>query len=275
MNERATGGVRAGESISNGVLGQLPADQLHRMASYLERVNLPKGKVLYDYGDVPRYGYFLVSGMAFVLAATEDGDLIQIATVARDGFAGLPIVLNTPAASQVVMHLSGEGYRVRADALQREFQQCGAFHALALEQLDRLVNESACAALCHRYHSVRQRFCRWLLMVRDGTGLDTVEITQEHVAEMLAVPRSAISSTASWLQDRGLIRQRHGRIQIFKPHGLEALTCECYRMLSRAGNAHLPPIGATMRDGPHRDVAPSSSPVTTPAADPTRSSHRR
>src|SRR3954471_11324503 len=102
----STGGVRAGEQTSNGVLGRLPPDQLHRMSSYLERVNLPKGKVLYDYGDIPRYGYFLASGMAFVLAATEDGDLIQIATVARDGFAGLPIVLNTPAASQVVMHLS-------------------------------------------------------------------------------------------------------------------------------------------------------------------------
>ena len=245
------------------------------MSSYLERVDLPKGKVLYDYGDVPRYGYFLVSGMAFVLAATEDGDLIQIATVARDGFAGLPIILNTPAASQVVMHLSGEGYRARADALQREFQQCGAFHALALEQLDRLVNESACAALCHRYHSVRQRFCRWLLMVRDGTGLDTVEIAQEHIAEMLAVPRSAISSTGAWLQDRGLIRQRHGRIQIFKLLGLEALTCECYRMLSRVGNANLPPIGATMRNGPHRDVPPSTGPVATPAADTSRSPHRR
>ena len=57
--------------------------------------------------------------------------------------------------------------------------------------------------------------------------------------------------------------------------GLEALTCECYRMLSRAGSAHLPSIGATMRDGPHRDVAPSSGPVTTHAADTTRSSPHR
>jgi CRP-like cAMP-binding protein len=263
-----------GDAIKNGVLARLPAEEWHRLLSYVDRVALPKGKVLYDYGDVPRYGYFLVSGMAFVLAATEDGDLIQIATVAHDGFAGLPIVLNTSAASQVVMHLSGDGYRVRADALQREFRKCGAFHALALEQLDRLVTESACAALCHRYHSVRQRFCRWLLMVRDGTGLDTVEITQEHIAEMLAVPRSAISSTAAWLQDRGFIRQRHGRIQIVKPRGLEALTCECYRMLSRAGSG-LPPTPVTVRDQSPRGVAPPRNPVTTLAPDTTRTSHHR
>lgn len=267
--------MRTGDTPKNRVLARLPAEDWNRMSSYLERVALPKGKVLYDYGDSPRYGYFLVSGMAFVLAATEDGDLIQIASVARDGFAGLPIVLNTPAAAQVVMHLSGEGYRVRADALQREFQKCGAFHALALGQLDRLITESACATLCHRYHSVRQRFCRWLLTVRDGTGLETIEITQEHIAEMLAVPRSAISSTGAWLQDRGLIRQRHGRIQILKPLGLEALTCECYHMLSRAGRADLKPIEATTQDSSHRDVAPSSSQVTTVPADATRSSHRR
>ena len=112
-------------------------------------------------------------------------------------------------------------------------------------------------------------------MVRDGTGLDTVEITQEHIAEMLAVPRSAISSTAAWLQDRGLIRQRHGRIQILKPLGLETLTCECYWILRRAGGGDLPPIVTPVRDRQHRDLAPLSSPVTTFTTDPTRPSHRR
>ena len=274
-NERGTDGLRRGEPINNGVLARLSAEEWHRMSSYLERVALPKGKVLYDYGDVPRYGYFLVRGMASVLAGTEDGDAIQIATVTRYGFAGLPIVLHAPATSQVVMHLPGEGYRVRADALQREFRQCGAFHVALLEQLDRFITESACAVLCHRYHSTRQRFCRWLLTTRDGGGVDTIDVTQEHVAEMLAVPRTAISSTAASLQDRGLIRQRHGRIQILKPLGLETLTCECYGILRRAGGGDLPPIVAPVQDRQHRDVAPSSHPVTAAAADPTRSSHRR
>jgi CRP-like cAMP-binding protein len=247
MNERGMDGVRMAKPINNGVLARLPADEWHRLSPYLERVALPKGKVLYDYGDALRYGYFLVSGVASVLAMTENGDVIQIATVTRDGFVGLPIVLHTPATSQVVMHLPGEGYRVRADALQREFRQCGAFHVVVLAQLNRLLTESACAVLCGRYHSTRQRFCRWLLATRDGVGVDTIDITQEHVAEMLAVPRTAISSTAASLQDRGLIRQRHGRIQILKPLGLETLTCECYWSLRRAGAVDLAPIVARAR----------------------------
>jgi CRP-like cAMP-binding protein len=263
-----------GERIDNGVLARLPAEEWHRMSSYLERVALPKGKVLYDYGDVPRYGYFLVRGMASVLAVTEHGDAIQIATVPRYGFVGLPIVLHTPATSQVVMHLPGEGYRVRADVLQREFRRCGAFHVAVLGQLDRLLTESACAVLCRRYHSTRQRFCRWLLTTRDGAGVDTIDVTQEQVAQMLAVPRTAISSTAASLQDRGLIRQRHGRIQILKPRALETLTCECYWSLRRAGAGDLPSIVTPMRDRQHRDVAPSGRPVTT-AGDPARSSPRR
>ena len=275
MNERGMDGVRMGEPISNGVLAHLPAEEWHRMSSYLERVALPKGKVLYDYGDVPRYGYFLVSGMASVLGVTEDGDAIQIATVTRHGFAGLPIVLHTPATSQAVMYLPGEGYRVRADALQREFRRCGAFHLAMLEQLDRLISESACAVLCHRYHSTRQRFCRWLLTARGGAGVDTIDVTQEQVAEMLAVPRTAISSTAASLQDRGLIRQRHGRIQILKPLGLETLTCECYWILRRAGSGDLSPIVAPERNRQHKDVAQSSRPVTTHTADTTQPSHHR
>jgi CRP-like cAMP-binding protein len=257
------------------MLGHLPADEWHRMSSSLERVDLPKGKVLYDAGDMPRYGYFLVSGMAFVLAVTEDGAAIQIATVTRDGFAGLPIVLDTPPTSQVIVHLAGEGYRVRADIVQREFRRGGAFHAAVLAQLDRFIAESACAVLCHRYHSTRQRFCRWLLATRDGAGMDTIDVTQEHVGEMLAVPRTGISSTAASLQDRGLIRQRHGRIQILKPRGLEALTCECYGMLRRAGGGDVPPMVAPGRHRPHRDGAPSSRSVTTLTADTTQPSHRR
>jgi CRP-like cAMP-binding protein len=275
MNERGMDGVRMGQPINNGVLAHLPAEEWHRMSSYLERVALPKGKMLYDYGDAPRYGYFLVSGMASVLGVTEDGDAIQIATVTRDGFAGLPIVLHTPATSQAVMHLPGEGYRVRADALQREFRRCGAFHLAMLEQLDRLITESACAVVCHRYHSTRQRFCRWLLTARGGAGVDTIDVTQEQVAEMLAVPRTAISSTAASLQDRGLIRQRHGRIQILKPLGLETLTCECYWMLRRAGRGDLSPIVAPERDRRHSDVAQSSRHVTTDTADTTQPAHRR
>src|SRR4051812_1229084 len=98
-SDRGLGGVRREEATRNGMLAQLPADEWHRISSSLERVDLPKGKVLYDAGDTPRYGYFLGSGMAFVLAVTEEGAAIQIATVTRDGFAGLPIVLHTPATS--------------------------------------------------------------------------------------------------------------------------------------------------------------------------------
>jgi CRP-like cAMP-binding protein len=204
----------------NRVLAALAPEDYRRLEPHLERIPLSSGKVLYDYGDAPRFGYFPVSGMLSVRAAEESGSIIQVAAICNDGFVGLPIVLGSTARSQVVVELPGDAYRIRAGVLLQEFRREGTFRSSILLQLDRLIAESAQAIVCHRYHSVRQRICRWLLLARDCTGLDTIHITQEHIAEVLAVPRSAVSSTAAVLQDRGLIRQRHGRIQVLKPHGL-------------------------------------------------------
>lgn len=213
----------------NRVLAALAPEDYRRLEPHLERIPLSSGKVLYDYGDAPRFGYFPTSGMLSMRATEESGSVIQVAAICNDGFVGLPIVLGSTARAQVVVELPGEAYRVRAGILLQEFRREGSFRSSVLLLLDRLIAESAQAVICHRYHSVRQRICRWLLLARNCTGLDTIHITQEHLAEVLAVPRSAVSSTAAVLQDRGLIRQRHGRIQLLKPLAMATLACDCYR----------------------------------------------
>lgn len=219
--------------VTNTLLATLPDDEWRRLSPYVGSMILSKGKLLYEEGDVPRYGYFPASGMASVLATTADGGVMQIATVCRDGFVGIPILLQRPATGRALVQVAGEAYRVPADLLLREFRRCGRLHAALLQEVDRLLTESARAALCHRYHSVLQRVCHWLLHVRDGVGLDLIDVTQEHIAEMLAVPRSGVSAAAAVLQERGLIRQRRARIQVLKARGIELLVCECYRARGR------------------------------------------
>lgn len=215
----------------NRLLAQLSQENLRWIAPYLELVPLPKSKVLYDYGDAPRYAYFPVSGMLSMLAATQGGAVLEIAMICADGFVGIPIVFQTGARSQVRVQITGEAYRVRADVLLKEFRKGGALQSALLQYADDTFAQTAQAAVCHRFHSVTERLSRWLLVAQDCVHADTIELTQESIAHMLGIPRSAVSTAAASLQDQGFVRQRHGRIQILNRPGLEQWTCECYAAL--------------------------------------------
>jgi CRP-like cAMP-binding protein len=197
----------------------------------LELIPLPKGKTLYDYGDVPRFGYFPVSGLVSMLATTVGGDVLEVAIVCRGGFIGIPIVMQTAARCEVRVQVVGEAFRVRADVLLGEFRRDQTLQRILLQDIDRVLAHTAQSAICLRHHSVTERLCRWLLVVADCVGSDTIDLTQECVAQMLGIPRTAVSTAATSLQDEGFIRQRHGHIHILKRAGLERWSCECYRAL--------------------------------------------
>jgi Crp-like helix-turn-helix domain len=72
---------------------------------------------------------------------------------------------------------------------------------------------------------------RWLLMWGYHTEDDTLEITQEYLAELLGVRRSTLTVVASALQKAGLIRCRRGAITVLDWQKLEAASCECYRIV--------------------------------------------
>jgi DNA-binding GntR family transcriptional regulator len=56
-------------------------------------------------------------------------------------------------------------------------------------------------------------------------------LTQELVAQLLGVSRSTVSSALTDLEDRQMIRQRHGRIRIVDARAIESACCGCYAAL--------------------------------------------
>ncbi len=48
---------------------------------------------------------------------------------------------------------------------------------------------------------------------------------------MLGVRRPSVSVAVAGLQDAGLIRYHRGRIAVIDRAGLEAASCECYRVV--------------------------------------------
>jgi Mn-dependent DtxR family transcriptional regulator len=86
---------------------------------------------------------------------------------------------------------------------------------------------------CHAVHTVEARLCRWLLQSQDVLQSSTVNLTQESLAHMLGVQRSAVSLSAQKLQMSGLIDYSRGSIKITDRDGLKASACECYKATRR------------------------------------------
>jgi CRP-like cAMP-binding protein len=120
---------------------------------------------------------------------------------------------------------------MKADVLRREFDRCGPLHKSVLHYLHTLIVVLSQSGACNRFHSIRQRLCRWLLTSQDRAQSTEIKSTQELLSQMLGVNRGSASQAASALQRAGLISYRRGRITILDRSGLETAACECYRLV--------------------------------------------
>ena len=175
--------------------------------------------------------------MCSLLSITPKGEAVEIAMVGNDGVVGIEGVLReAPIPYRVVVQIAVSAQRVPMTRLRTEFNESARVRDLLLQYTHSLLSEIAQSAVCHRFHTASQRFARWLLIARDRVNSDTVELTQEFIAHMLGIPRTGVTMAAGGLQEAGLIRQRHGRIQILDRRGLEAAACECYRIVKHGND---------------------------------------
>jgi CRP-like cAMP-binding protein len=97
--------------------------------------------------------------------------------------------------------------------------------------MDSLFSQLTQTAACNSFHPLEARLSRWLLMTRDRTNSDQLELTQEFLAQMLGVRRVGVTVAAGNLQRRGIIAYARGRIAILDHARLAKAACECYTAL--------------------------------------------
>ena len=221
-------------SIQNHLLAALPPDEHERLLSKLEEVRLPRNRILYEAGDEMRAAYFLTEGMVSLLAITEDGQTVDICIIGNEGVVGMPIVQNVPTMPcRVVTQLPCAALMVKRASLLTEFNRGQALQRLLLKYDYAQQAQMIQSAVCHSLHTIRQRFCRWLLVINDCVQSDSFDVTQEHVANMLGHQRNRITLAARELLQQGLIDYGNGNMKILDRAGLEAAACECYRLVKQ------------------------------------------
>ena len=229
------------ESVHNHLLSALPPAQWARWKPDLELVDLPLGQVVYESGRTMSHVYFPTTAIVSLLYVMENGASAEIAVVGNEGIVGVSLFMgggSTP--SRAVVQSAGHGYRLRADAMQAEFDRGGPVLHLLLRYTQALITQMAQTAVCNRHHTLDQQLCRWLLLSLDRLDGNDLLMTQELISNMLGVRREGVTEAALKLQKAGLIRYARGRIKVLDRPALEARSCECYGVVKKEYDRLLP-----------------------------------
>jgi len=219
----------------NRLLAALPLADYARLLPNLEPVRLPMGWAVHGAGEQEKYLYFLTSGIVSRFYLTENGASAAFALTGSEGVIGVSLFLDAGIAqSDAVVVATGYAYRLRPELLKQEFTQCGALPHLLLRYTQTLINQSQQSAVCNRHHNLEQQLCCWILSCLDRLSSNTLNMTQELIANMLGVRREGVTDAAGKLQKLGLIHYRRGHITVIDRPKLEAHTCECYVVVKRA-----------------------------------------
>ena len=219
----------------NAILSQLPDEEYAALAKHLLAVDLPLNKRLSEPNQPIEYVYFLNSGLISTDAMTKTGESVEVGVIGREGFSGMPALLDQPQMSHsVIMQGVGDGFRIRSSIVREEFLKGGMLqrlvHSFAYLQMVQMTQ----SVLCNRLHQVEARLARWLLTSADRMESESLNLTHEFLAQMLGVQRSTVTVAAGDLQRGGLIGYSRGKIDILDRKKLTGLACECYGIVSSA-----------------------------------------
>jgi CRP-like cAMP-binding protein len=230
----------------NQLLAALPEAEWQRWLPQLEPVEMPLGRVLYESGSKLTHVYFPSTSIVSLLYVMEDGASAEIAVVGHEGIVGISLFMGGQSTtSRAVVQSAGQGFRLKANLMMREFNRAGPVLHLLLRYTQALLTQMAQTAVCNRHHSLDQQLCRWLLLSLDRLQSEKLVMTQELIANMLGVRREGVTEAAGQLQQAGLIEYRRGHITVLDRVRLEQRACECYAVVKKEYDRLLPEQLAT------------------------------
>jgi CRP-like cAMP-binding protein len=225
----------------NRLLLALPSSNLKRLMPELEQIPCEREQVLLDVDSSLDHIFFPDSGVVSVVAVYADGNIIEMATVGREGCTGFQAILGAKESSvRFLVQIPGSAAKMSRAAFTRAMKSMPAFRNLMYAYVHAFLEQVLVSVACNGSHSLRERLARWLLMMRDRSDDDTLRITQNLLAEMLGVQRPTITNAVRELESADLIAPARRQITILDRQGLMRASCECYQLVRTRTAFHLP-----------------------------------
>jgi CRP-like cAMP-binding protein len=219
------------ELRQNAILGALPTHDLSQLRTRLHLADVHSRNKVAEPGKPITDLYFPLSAV-FSMVASAGTHAVEVATIGREGMAGLPVFLGRSISPHATFcQVPGRAAVLAADQLRPALAGSAALHGLLNRFTQATMVQIAQNVVCNSSHTLAQRAARWLLTTRDRVGRDQFPLTQQFLSQMLGASRPTVSETAGKLQANGLIRYSRGNLTITDRGGLEQAACHCYTIV--------------------------------------------
>jgi CRP-like cAMP-binding protein len=217
----------------NRLLAVLPRHAYAQVEAHSERMVLESGTVLHRPGAEIRDLYFPLNALISVTVTMRDGRTAETGVVGCREVVGINAFMGGRETTQTeyIVQAAGDAIRVPAAPFLELFDSDKRVRDLFLKFTQAMLAQVTQNAACNGLHQLEQRYARWLLEVHDRVGSDELRTTQEFISQMLGVRRAGVSEASGRFEERGIIRQRHGRTHIVDRVRPESAACECYAVL--------------------------------------------
>lgn len=219
-------------ALENRLLASLPSESYRRLSPHFELVTVMPQQILHPVGEAISYVYFPVRSIISLTTILSDGSILEVGLVGQDGFVGASAILGRrESVQQAIVQLGDLALRLPIEPLLVEFDQSAELQAVLLGYIQVLLLQISQTSACHRFHSIRQRLARQLLLIQDALQINEFALTHEALAQMLGTRRSGVTVAAGELSRKGVISYSRGRIRILQRQKLESITCECHTVI--------------------------------------------
>jgi len=213
----------------NRILASLPQNIFAGIQPQLKFLDLPFATVVAETGQPVETVYFPHTGVISLVVEMQVGDMIETAMVGRDGVVnGTSSLDGKVSLHKGIVQAAGSASVIKSDILRKLADEFEPLRSILIRHEQVLFAQAQQSAGCNASHTVEARMCRWLLRIRDLTGSDDMQLTQEFLAQMLGVRRTSVSLVAGTLQSAGFIKYRRGYITLLDIDSLKQSACECY-----------------------------------------------
>lgn len=215
--------------IDNDLLAGLPQRERDTFMRCCEHILLVQDQILSEPGENISHVYFPLDASISLLTHAEDHQTLNVGVIGSEDMLGATLILgilSSPYKTQV----QGAGMALRMKT--RDFQRV----LIGLPVLQRHIRlrlyiqlaQIAQTAACAAFHVVESRLAYLLLLVHDRSHGNDFYLTHEHLARLLGIRRSGVTTAAGILHSHKLIAYTRGHVSILDRKGLEKASCSCY-----------------------------------------------
>lgn len=226
----------ASGSTGNSLLDRLEGADLQALVDRAQRVELRGGDTIARPGEDIPFVDFPVEAVVSHFQILKDGKTVEIAMTGREGALGIPAALRQGVSKEFSEVLvGGEAYRIDASFLRGLAERSPELRNVFFGYFNECLERVSRRVICNNYHSVEERLCLWLMLVRDRCGIDSLPFTQEQVSFFLGVHRPSVTLAMQELRKEGIVDYSRGTVHIKNAPDLIERSCSCYASLSVSG----------------------------------------